>query len=61
MPDLLLSNGTHLHYQCHGRGPALLALAPGGLHSRSELWAYVKTVHLVALLIRDKPLPTVTL
>lgn len=39
MPALDLPNGTHLHYHVEGAGPALLALAPGGLFSRRELWA----------------------
>ena len=39
MPSIHLPNGTRLHYEVVGQGPALLALAPGGLKSRSELWA----------------------
>lgn len=38
MPEIDLPNGTHLHYEVSGKGPVILALAPGGLHSRSELW-----------------------
>lgn len=38
MPAIDLPNGTHLEYEITGEGPVLLALAPGGLHSRSELW-----------------------
>lgn len=38
MPAIDLPNGTHLQYALCGAGPVLLALAPGGLHSRSELW-----------------------
>jgi hypothetical protein len=40
VPAIDLPNGTHMHYEIAGEGPVLLALAPGGLHSRSELWEY---------------------
>lgn len=40
MATIDLPNGTHLHYQVTGEGHALLALAPGGLLSRSELWTH---------------------
>lgn len=38
MPAVDLANGTRLQYEISGHGPALLALAPGGLRSRSALW-----------------------
>ena len=39
MPAIDLPNGSHIQYEISGQGPVILALAPGGLHSRSELWA----------------------
>lgn len=38
MPSINLANGSHLQYEVSGQGPVLLAFAPGGLKSRSELW-----------------------
>ncbi|HEY0285564.1 MAG TPA: hypothetical protein VGC62_00865, partial [Pseudomonas sp.] len=38
VPAIDLPNGSHIHYEISGHGPGILALAPGGLHSRSELW-----------------------
>jgi pimeloyl-ACP methyl ester carboxylesterase len=40
MATIDLPNGTHLRFDVRGSGPALLALAPGGLLSRSELWTH---------------------
>ncbi|WP_122663749.1 alpha/beta fold hydrolase [Pseudomonas viridiflava] len=40
MATIDLPNGTHLHYEVTGEGPALLALAPGGLLSRAQLWIH---------------------
>lgn len=38
MPIAHLPNGSRLHYERQGTGPAVLALAPGGLRSRAALW-----------------------
>lgn len=38
MPAIDLPNGSHIQYEISGNGPVILAIAPGGLHSRSELW-----------------------
>lgn len=32
--------GAHLHYAVHGSGPAVLALAPGGMRSAGSFWEH---------------------